>query len=150
MPIEAKSHAAKARAAYDLYLLGYAAEGQPANGDLVIQELEAQAKLRPFNFEWPHWRTVTARLRKAAKEKEQGDGIPAGEDEPAEDMPSDQPVDPVAQEDSDNQRLRAELDAARQSFRSERAEKEEVQELLRHRSDITRPLSVSEKALWDS
>ena len=46
----------------NLYLLGFAKEGQPANGDLIIQECEAQAKLRPHNFEWPHWRNVTARL----------------------------------------------------------------------------------------
>ena len=57
LPIEGKSPAAKERAAYDLYLLGYAEEGQPANGDLAIQECEAQAKLRPHNFEWPYWRT---------------------------------------------------------------------------------------------
>ena len=159
LPIEGKSSAAKARAAYDLYLLGYAEEGQPANGDLVTQECEAQAKLRPHNFEWPHWRTVTARLRRAAKEKEQGDGIPAGEDadqnpdEPGEDTDQnpDEPVDPLAQMDSENQKLRANLEAARQSFRLERAAKEEVQDALyRFRSDITRLLSTSEEAMWDA
>ena len=153
LPIEGKSPTAKARAAYDLYLLGYAAEGQSVNGDLVIQECEAQAKLRPHNFEWPYWRTVTARLRTAAKEKEQGDGIPAGED--ADQIPGelgeDTPVDPLALMDSENQQLRAELDTARQSFKSERAAKEEVQDALyRLRSDITRVLSASEKAMWDA
>jgi len=67
------------RSAYDLYLLGYAREGQPANGDLIIAECEAQAKLRQ-NYVWPHWRKVMARLRKEAKERDQGDGIPAGGD----------------------------------------------------------------------
>ena len=78
LPLEGKTaQSTKRRAAYDLYILGYAKEGQPANGDLIIQECEAQAKLRPHNFEWPHWRTVTARLRRAAQETEQGDGVPA-------------------------------------------------------------------------
>jgi hypothetical protein len=156
MPLEGKTQSAKARAAYDLYLLGYAEEGQPANGDLVIQECEAKAKLRPHNFEWPYWRTVTAQLRKAAKEKQQGDGIPAGEDaedaDPDADEPEkDTPIDPVAQMDAENQKLRGELDAARQSFKSERAAREELQDALhRLQVDITRVLSVSEKAVWDA
>ena len=100
LPIEGKTAKAKARAAYDLYLLGYGEPGQPTNGDLVIQECEAQAKLRPHNFEWPHWRTVTARLRRAAQETEQGDGIQAGDAEDA-DPDTDEPdedttVDPLA------------------------------------------------------
>ena len=57
----------------------------------------------------------------------------------------------MAQIFEENQALRAELDAARQSFRSERAAREEVQDVLHQmRADITRLLSVSEKALWDS
>ena len=63
----------------------------------------------------------------------------------------DPPIDPVAQIFEENQALRAELSAARQSFRSERAAREEVQDVLHQmRADITRLLSVSEKALWDS
>ena len=154
LPIEGKTAKAKARAAYDLYLLGYGEPGQPTNGDLVIQECEAQAKLRPHNFEWPHWRTVTARLRRAAQETEQGDGIQAGDAEDA-DPDTDEPdedttVDPLAQMDADNQRLRTELDAARQSYKSERAASEEAQDALhRLRADITLVLSISEKSLWD-
>ena len=154
LPIEGKTAKAKARAAYDLYLLGYGEPGQPTNGDLVIQECEAQAKLRPHNFEWPHWRTVTARLRRAAQETEQGDGIQAGDAEDA-DPDTDEPdedttVDPLAQMDADNQRLRTELDAARQSYKSERAAREEAQDALhRLRADITLVLSISEKSLWD-
>ena len=67
---------AKERAAYQLHLLGSAQEGQPSNGDLIIAKCEAQAKLRPNNFVWPHWRAAAKRLRKAAQEAEQGDGIP--------------------------------------------------------------------------
>ena len=53
--------------------------------------------------------------------------------------------------DAENQKLRAELDAARQSFRSERVAREEVQDVLhRLRTDITLMLSVSEKAMWDA
>ena len=159
MPIEGKTQSAKQRAAYDLYLLGYAEEGQPSNGDLVIQECEAQAKLRRHNFEWPYWRSVTARLRREAKAREQGDGIPAGEVAEDTDADADEPdasvedirVDPVAQMDAENQKLRAEVDVARQSFKSERAAREEVQDALhRLRADITRILSSSEKAVWDA
>ena len=83
---------------------------------------------------------------RAAKEKEQGDGIPAGEDaedadQGADEPDEDTPVDPVAKMDAENQKLRVELDAARQSFKSERAAKEEVQDALhRLRADITRVL----------
>ena len=173
LPIEGKTAGAKERAAYELYLLGFAKEGQPANGDLIIQECEAQAKLRPHNFEWPHWRNVTARLRREARENQQGDGIPAGEEDAdpdagegtdtaedtedaggsAPDAPEKdtRPVDPVAEIDAANQKLRIELDTVRQSYRSERAAREEMQDALhRLRSDITRLLCESEKALWDA
>jgi hypothetical protein len=163
LPIEGKTQSARARAAYELHLLGYAQDGQPANGDLLIQEYEAQAALRPFNFEWPHWRSVTKRLRREAQEREQGDGIPTGEDaeatadakdghaDDAEDDPV-APIDPLAQMDSDNQKLRADLNAAQQRFKSERAAREEVADALaRLQSDITRLLSANnEKALWES
>lgn len=159
MPIEGKTQSAKSRAAYGLYLLGYAEEGQPSNGDLVIQEYEAEARRRQHNFEWPHWRSVTARLRREARERAQGYGIPAHED--AEDAAPDaeEPdapdedtrVDPVAQMDAENQRLRVELDAARQSFETERTAREEVQDALHClRTDIARVLSMSEKAMWDA
>jgi hypothetical protein len=176
LPIEGKTQAAKKRAAYDLYLLGYAQDGQPANGDLIIQECEAQEKLRHHNFEWPYWRNVTARLRREAREKEQGDGKPAGDadpdaDEDKEDVEPDadestedaaglapdapekdtRPVDPVAPMDAEITKLRTELDTARQRIKSERAAREEVQDaLIRLRSDIARVLSASEKALWDT
>lgn len=48
-------------------------------------------------------------------------------------------------------KLRAELDAALQSFKSERAAREEVQDALHQlQADVTRVLSVSEKAMWDA
>jgi hypothetical protein len=73
--------------------------------------------------------------------------VAADRREPGEDMA----VDPLAQMDSENLKLRAELDTARQSFKSERAAKEELQDALhRLRSDITRVLSASEKAMWDT
>ncbi len=43
LPIEGKTRSARTRAAYELHLLGYAKEGQPCQGDLVIRECEAQA-----------------------------------------------------------------------------------------------------------
>ena len=162
LPIEGKTQEAKRRTCYELYLLGYAEEGRPSNGALVIQECEAQAKLRPNNFEWPHWRSVTRRLRQAAQEAQQGDGMPAGNtekdaadtdadepDAPIEDLR--RPVDPVTQVDAENQNLRAELDAARQSYKQERMAREEAQDALhRLRSDIIKLLSESEKALWNT
>ena len=99
--------------------------------------------------------SLTCQSAARSREKEQGDGIPAGQDankpaEPVADTQVDPPIDPVAQIFEENQALRAELDAARQSFRSERAAREEVQDVLHQmRADITRLLSVSEKALWE-
>ena len=70
--------------------------------------------------------------------------------EPDEPEPK-KPVDPVAKMDAEIGRLKSELDAARQSFRSERAQREEVQDALnRLRADITWLLSASEKSLWDA
>ena len=61
------------------------------------------------------------------------------------------PVDPVTQVDAENQNLRAELDAARQSYKQERMAREEAQDALhRLRSDIIKLLSESEKALWNT
>lgn len=163
LPIEGRTPLAKERAAYELRLLGYAKEGQPANGDLIIAECEAQARLRPNNYVWPAWREAAKRLRKAAQEAEQGDGIPAGHTEnDAEDTDADEPdapiedtrrpVDPVAKVDAENQNLRAELNAARQSFKQERMAREEAEDALHQlRSNIPRLLSESsEKPLWNT
>ena len=84
-------------------------QGRPAsNGDLIIAECEAQARLRPNNYVWPAWREAAKRLRKAAQEAEQGDGIPTADvkeevEDADPDAPiEDAPVDPVAQMDSES------------------------------------------------
>ena len=154
------------RDAHSLYLLGYCRNDDGiANGDLVVQGCEAESRLRS-NYVWPHWRKVVADLRREAQRMVQGDGaggdtvVAADDSEPDEPEPDKlepdepepkKPVDPVAKMDAEIGRLKSELDAARQSFRSERAQREEVQDALnRLRADITWLLSASEKSLWDA
>ena len=138
------------RDAHSLYLLGYCPNDDGiANGDLVVQRCEAELRLNS-NYVWPNWRKVVADLRREAQRREQGDGSEPDEPEPDEPAP-DTTVDPVAKLDAEIGRLKSELAAARQSVRSERAQREEVQDALSSlRADITRLLSISEKPLWDA
>ena len=154
------------RDAHSLYLLGYRpSDDGIANGDLVVQRCEAESRLNS-NYVWPNWRKVVADLRREAQRSEQGDGAGSSTADEADDSEPDEPapgepepdepapdtaVDPVAKLDAEIGRLKSKLAAARQSFRSERAQREEVQDaLLRLRVDITRLLSISEKPLWDA
>ena len=111
------------RDAENLYLLGYG-----TNGDDVLAECEAEARINP-RFVTPHWRTVVARLRREAKKRARGEGTgdaeETGEDE----------ADPVAQRDAEIVKLKAQVKAAAQQlytttqqYKSERIKREETEE----------------------
>src|SRR6185312_260805 len=91
-----------------------------------------------------------------AQERDQGDGIPAGEGTEDEDQDEDGPhheedVDQVAAMEAQIQHLRSDLEATRQAFTSERAHREEIQEsYYRMRAEgVFAVLGASEKAVWE-
>jgi hypothetical protein len=119
----AQAHGIKKTDSHGLYLVGTVA------GD-VMQKCEAEAKLNPHNYEWPHWRKVLRDIKKSLTSggddgEAEGDDAEDAEEEPAE-------VDPMAELVRERDNLKAQVAAITQQHRNERARREEIEEQLNH------------------
>ena len=101
------------------------------------------------HYKWQDWRVVWGKIKRDLKEQQAAE--PPTDDEG--DAPDAAP-DPVAKITRERDDLAAQVKAATQQFRNERAAREEIvermaQELAELRERLRNPWCVSEKTLWD-
>jgi hypothetical protein len=97
-------------------------------GDAYRLQYEAEARVK-LSFDWPGWRAVVTQIKREQKKR----GTAESEQEVAESddgRDDTTPPDPVGDLERERDNLTAQVGAATQQFRNERAKREEVEEKL--------------------
>ena len=134
----AEAHGTSKSDTYELYKFADYA-------DRALASCLADEALR-LHYKWQDWRVVWGKIKRDLK-KQQATEPPADDEEDAPDAAPD----PVAEITRERDNLAAQVKAATQQYRNERAAREEITEELAELRERLRNLwCASEKALWDA